>query len=255
MKVGDKVKIKSLDWYKENKDENGQVKCGDYIFTYPMTKLCGKTTTIIGVNTKDCYYIISGDDGYYSWTYEMFECKVEEETKPQYEDEIELIGYSSPKQFICPIGYEFKDENGNVINATKIVLEKKKPKYPITYEECCAILGFHYDHYLTYGDEKNLPVSQDESDFIDSIDAFAKLIICRNAYWKIAGEEMGLGKPWEPDWSTEYVRKYVIEVYRNNVRTNSQGYSNTILAFPTAEMRDAFKANFDSDIEICKKML
>ena len=26
----------------------------------------------------------------------------------------------------CPEGYIFKDENGNVINATKIVLEKKK---------------------------------------------------------------------------------------------------------------------------------
>ena len=26
----------------------------------------------------------------------------------------------------CPDGYIFKDENGNVINATKIVLEKKK---------------------------------------------------------------------------------------------------------------------------------
>ena len=32
--------------------------------------------------------------------------------------------------------YEFRDENGNVINAMKIVLEKKKKKYPKTYEEC-----------------------------------------------------------------------------------------------------------------------
>ena len=29
----------------------------------------------------------------------------------------------------CPEGYIFKDENGNVINATKIVLEKKKKEY------------------------------------------------------------------------------------------------------------------------------
>ena len=35
-----------------------------------------------------------------------------------------------------PEGYQFVDENGNVINATKIVLEKKK-EYPKTYEECC----------------------------------------------------------------------------------------------------------------------
>ena len=32
-----------------------------------------------------------------------------------------------------PEGYIFKDENGNVINATKIVLEKKKKEYPKTY--------------------------------------------------------------------------------------------------------------------------
>ena len=27
-----------------------------------------------------------------------------------------------------------------------------------------------------------------------------KLIICRDVYWKIYGEQMGLGKPWEPDF-------------------------------------------------------
>ena len=31
-------------------------------------------------------------------------------------------------EIICNDGYIFKDENGNVINATKIVLEKKSPK-------------------------------------------------------------------------------------------------------------------------------
>ena len=81
------------------------------------------------------------------------------------------------------------------------------------------------------------------------------LFLCRDAYWQIAGEEMGLGKPWEPAWSTEYETKYVIEVYRNKVRTNSQGYSNTILAFPTAEMRDVFYENFKKEIEICKELL
>lgn len=39
-----------------------------------------------------------------------------------------------------PDGYIFKDETGNVINSTKIVLEKKQPKYPQSYEECCKIL-------------------------------------------------------------------------------------------------------------------
>ena len=72
-KVGDKVKVKSLDWYNQNKDEFGQVKCGGYIFPYPMTKHCGKTVTIRCINTKDCYYVIYEDDGYRSWTDEMIE--------------------------------------------------------------------------------------------------------------------------------------------------------------------------------------
>ena len=162
---------------------------------------------------------------------------------------------SDPTTYVLPQGYQFVDENGNVINATKITLEKKKPIYPKTYEECCTILGFHYDHYLTYDDEKNIPVSQDESDFIDAVDAFAKLIICRNAYWKIYGEENGLGKPWELDW-----RKVRYIIYRNQDDI-IRGYreegcaEHHILSFPTAEMRDAFYEAFKKEIEMCKKFL
>lgn len=87
------------------------------------------------------------------------------------------------------------------------------------------------------------------------IQDFQKLIICRDAYWKIAGEQMGLRKPWTPDWATNGDIKYVIEVYRNNVRKNSQGYSNTILSFPTSEMRDTFYDNFKKLIEQCKEFL
>ena len=35
----------------------------------------------------------------------------------------------------CPEGYIFKDENGNVINAMKIVLEKKKKNVSLTQEQ------------------------------------------------------------------------------------------------------------------------
>ena len=44
--------------------------------------------------------------------------------------------------------YEFRDENGNVINATKIVLEKQKKEYPKTYEECCEIVKVGKEHTL-----------------------------------------------------------------------------------------------------------
>lgn len=50
---------------------------------------------------------------------------IEEEAKPKYEDEVSVEYYSTTKYLVRPSGYQFVDENGNVINARKIVLEKK----------------------------------------------------------------------------------------------------------------------------------
>ena len=35
-KVGDRVQIKSIDWYNENKDEDGEVACGEFYFLENM---------------------------------------------------------------------------------------------------------------------------------------------------------------------------------------------------------------------------
>ena len=142
----------------------------------------------------------------------------------------------------CPDGYIFKDENGNVINATKIVLEKKKKEYPKTYEECEKILGLE-DSIIKgcLGYEYKL------------LNAFQKLLMCRDAYWNIAGEEMGLGKPWEPDWDAKDNHFYTIHTFNGKIECSATAHRNAVLIFPTAEMRDAFKKNFSPDIEICKK--
>jgi hypothetical protein len=88
------------------------------------------------------------------------------------------------------------------------------------------------------------------------IQKFAQLLVCRDAYWKIAGEQMGLGKPWEPkqDYDEEI---FFIYCDRANGVNKGQGFptDNFCLAFPAMEMRDAFKENFDDDIEICKEFL
>ena len=122
--------------------------------------------------------------------------------------------------------------------------EKSKYQYPNTISECCAILcpDVEFDKVI-HGYNYEL------------LKKFGKLLIYRNAYWKIAGDEMGLDKPWEPDWHTESEIKYVIEVYRDNVRKNSQYYTNTTLAFPTEEMRNIFYENFKDLIEQCKELL
>ena len=52
-KPGDKVRIKSIDWYNANKDETGRVMC-DYIgFCKEMTKYCGEVLTIMTIGNQD----------------------------------------------------------------------------------------------------------------------------------------------------------------------------------------------------------
>jgi hypothetical protein len=154
---------------------------------------------------------------------------------------IEPIEAEIEEVWHCPDGYIFKDENGNVINATKIVLEKKKKEYPKTYEECAEMLG--ECAIMTHGYKRDL------------LNALQKLIVCRDAYWKIAGEEMELGEPWEPDWQDNTTHKFIIHTIKDKIHCGVSLVKNHVLAFPTEEMRDAFKQNFDPDIEICKEFL
>ena len=140
-------------------------------------------------------------------------------------------------------GYQFVDENGNVINATKIILEKKKKKYPKTYCECKDILGLWDIDDTERGYYKT-----------ELIDKLQMLLICRDAYWKIAGEEMGLGKPWSPTDSDYTTGRYCIFVFRGNIIYSTPA-QDCILTFPTEEMRDAFYENFKTEIESCKELL
>ena len=135
----------------------------------------------------------------------------------------------------------------------------KKPKYPTTYEECCKILGCKADHFFTNFSHNGLDV--EISDYEDKIDVllenFRKLRYYRDAYWKIAGEQMGLDKPWKPDWvNGRKEEKYCIATQNNEIWHNFSEYGgNEILAFPTIEMRDAFYENFKDLIEECKELL
>ena len=158
-----------------------------------------------------------------------------------------------------PEGYIFKDENNNIINTTKIVIEKK---YPKTYEECCQILGIEArDFDILYNMLDTLEII-----YCNNLDrllnTFRKLLICRDAYWKIAGEEMGLGKPWKPDWENSEERRYSIVNIEGDIilpETTLTKWilkvTNKILVFPTEEMRDAFYDNFKELIEQCKELL
>lgn len=294
-KIGDKVRIKSLDWYNENKNNENYIdliRDNDHGFNFieTMAAFCGKVMIISGVTCD--YYNMLEDSGEYYWTDDMIEGLVEED-KPKFkvgdkitngkenyiishiaynkyivEDNLgeydtlyfdtqndwellreKVIATNEPfekeTEWSLPDGYIFKDENGNVINATKIVLEKKEKEYPKTYAECCNLLGCKPIVGFAGLDDN-------EEDLYGK---FIALKRCRDAYWKIAGEEMGLGKPWEPDWSDNYQKKWTINFYQNEINLTNGPNVHFVLAFPTEEMRDAFKKNFDKDLEFCKELL
>jgi hypothetical protein len=244
--VGDRVKIKSFDWFR-----NGAC----IGFSTLMSKYCGEVLTIQSKNNTNTY-CMKEDGGQFYWSDDMIEgamniSKLGTAANPvepksnancltrERVDELAIkidkeLPSGNPNVWELPDGYQFVDENGNVINATKIALEKKKPEYPKTYDECCKVLSLGEDGRLyTNGYKASL------------IQDFQKLLICRDAYWKIAGEEN--------KGNIDYV---ICNVGGKIINTNIPNSAyNHILTFPTEEMRDAFYKNFKKEIEICKEFL
>jgi hypothetical protein len=82
-KPGDKVKIKSLDWYNANKNSEGTIIFhGFRIFDENMSEFCGKVVTIESYNSRWYYYDIKEDEKVNFWYDEMFEDPAIEE-EPQ----------------------------------------------------------------------------------------------------------------------------------------------------------------------------
>ena len=120
---------------------------------------------------------------------------------------------------------------------------KKKPVYLKTIEECVKLLGV--DFRLDMDSYKRKLMAN-----------FYRLIICRDAYWKIAGEQMGLNKPWKPEYKAlEDNTYFTIQTFNGGIDKSATSHRNAILAFPTIEMRDAFYENFKDLIEQCKELL
>ena len=127
----------------------------------------------------------------------------------------------------------------------------KKLVYPKTYEECCNVMYGSVAN--TYG---KCIIKVNDGYKGSLIQSFQRLIFYRNAYWKIAGKEMGLDKPWEPQFENCSIPHYCIFINHRGEVCNDCFYgSRCLLAFPSAEMRDAFYENFKDLIEQCKELL
>lgn len=119
--------------------------------------------------------------------------------------------------------------------------ELHKPKYPKTYEECFNV---HTTHSTLCS-------------LANKTNALYNLLICRNAYWKIAGEQMGLGKPWDSKYGCGKWGYWIeYDINENKIYCqDSRILFNRLLVFPTKEMRDIFYENFKDLIEQCKELL
>ena len=165
-KVGDKVKIKSLDWYNANKAEDGEVYLESNTFLQLMSKYCGKVATI--TYACSCKYSLDIDGGKWNWIDEMFE---------------ENINDMETKEIIIPQGWEIDEVRGN-----KIILMESKKKLPETWEEC----------YEQLGTENILPAGLGKPML-----ALMKLLVCREVYrqgWKPDWSDYKTKK-----WVIEYI--------------------------------------------------
>ena len=128
-----------------------------------------------------------------------------------------------------------------IVNAVKAIgdlhEELHKPQYPKTYEECCDVL-------IPDCVEFNVILNGYNSVLLEE---FGKLLICRDAYWKLADN-------WKPDWNN-ISDKHCIYVVGKEMWSKEWQTRQCTLAFPTAEIRDAFYENFKDLIEQCKELL
>lgn len=127
-----------------------------------------------------------------------------------------------------------------------------QPKYPKTFKECCDVVNASPYVKLAY----NIADGQTYSYDVDNLYVYEnlrQLRICRDAYWKIAGEQMRLDKPWKPN-----ITDVVFTIMRIEgivVSTGEMYGQSSILEFPTEEIRNAFHENFKELIEECKELL
>jgi hypothetical protein len=176
---------------------------------------------------------------------------LEENKFPSFEP---MFKMNDELEYKIPDGYEITE-----VSKGKVFIKPIKFKYPKTYAECCDILSIapYYNlRYYTYEHGYNEYATTNKlCSLQDKLNILGKLLICLDAYWKIAGEELGLDKPWEPDWTNLDQLKYCIWVDVGEFITMINVRGQHILAFPSEEMRDVFYENFKDLIEQCKELL
>lgn len=133
---------------------------------------------------------------------------------------------------------KYNDIYDNLIHAIKDILCVPDIKYPKNFDECKAILDNPFTpNFVTLGTR----ISYD-----DIFDAYKKLIMCRDAYWKVLG--------YLPSYEGDE-EKFCIYTFNNEVRKAGTSHRQAVLSFPTEEARDIFFKNFKETIILCKNLI
>lgn len=231
--IGDKVRVKSLEWYNNNTSNADFICCANHIpFTQSMSIFCGCVMTIKSIQSDNIYSV---EENIYAWTEDMFEgladCKENvtitltlngKDYNIDVEKAIEL-GVLNEKDTRCKSWEEFK--------------KKYLKKQGFFYDECDMCIA------LTNNPTK---VSEQltEKEAI-AIKAFSKLL-------KLRRDWIG---DWNPDWSNSSVRKYYIYFRPNKFYVDYHYDYSRAFSFPTKEMATEFLDYFKDLFEQCKNLI
>lgn len=169
-----------------------------------------------------------------------------EETRECYNKD--FIDYSIYEGAIGkPDGYIFVNDEGKPIDTDTVKIVKKRPSYPKTYEEACKILGFKepYKHKINAHNPK----------YGDILLAFYTLLLCRDAFWLVAGQELELEGNWKPDIVNGVYTASIINRSGNVVKDSGFDSENKLLMFHSDEVRNKFLEYFGHLITVCKDLI
>ena len=235
--IGDKVKVKSLDWYNKNKDDCGYIfSCGIY-FIPKMSIFCGCVMTINAIDNISDNVIYHVEENSSIWTEDMFEGLA------YYKENMENIEITlNDKNYIIDVEKAKElgvlKEKDSRCKSWDEFREKYKNKQGFCYNDVYRVVGTI---------EKPIMTSEQltETEAI-AIITFSKLL-------KLRRDWIG---DWKPDWSkSECKLKYCIVVKDNSIIINSFYLIQHTFSFPTKEMAKEFLECFRNLFEQCKNLI
>lgn len=157
-----------------------------------------------------------------------------------------------------PEGFEIDEVNSTPTNIIIKKIENEKPKtweellqtYPTITSPCGDVLRKLWYVDIRDGRTKEAyvvpsPYKFPTKEATVAFHSLSKLIQLRDAWW---GD-------WRPDWTNLKEVKYTINIFDNDIIKDTNYRDQTVLAFPTAEMRDEFLEAFKHLIEKAKMFL